>query len=93
VIVRVPCAEGTLAIDLRDPSTSSLVWRAIARDEQRDPIKLQDRLDDMVRKRSISILSNPRSHAAVSAQPNYPACLEVRPWSFWSASSAASWLE
>jgi hypothetical protein len=46
----VPCAEGTLVIDLRDPSTSSLVWRAIARDEQRDPMKLQDKLDDMVRK-------------------------------------------
>ena len=42
--------------------------------------------------RSISIRPNPSSHAAVSAQPDYPACLEVRPWSFWSASSAASWL-
>jgi hypothetical protein len=28
--VRVPYAEGTLVIDLRDPTTRSLVWRAIA---------------------------------------------------------------
>ncbi|HYL38567.1 MAG TPA: DUF4136 domain-containing protein [Bryobacteraceae bacterium] len=49
-IVRVPYAEGTLVIDLRDPSTRSLVWRAIASDQQRDPMKLQGKLDDMVRK-------------------------------------------
>jgi len=28
--VRVPYAEGTLVIDLRDPATRSLVWRTIA---------------------------------------------------------------
>jgi hypothetical protein len=28
--VRVPYAEGTLVIDLRDPTTRALVWRAIA---------------------------------------------------------------
>ncbi len=49
-IVRVPYAEGTLVIDLRDPTTRSLVWRGIATDEQRDPNKLQGKLDDMVRK-------------------------------------------
>jgi len=49
-IVRVPYAEGTLVIDLRDPTTRSLVWRAIARDEQRDPMKLEGKLDDMVKK-------------------------------------------
>jgi hypothetical protein len=49
-IVRVPYAEGTLVIDLRDPSTRSLVWRAIATDEQRDPAKLQGKLDNMVKK-------------------------------------------
>lgn len=49
-IVRVPYAEGTLVIDLRDASTRSLVWRAIASDEKRDPAKLQGKLDDMVRK-------------------------------------------
>ena len=49
-IVRVPYAEGTLVIDLRDPTTRSLVWRAIATDEQRDPTKLQGKLDSMVRK-------------------------------------------
>jgi hypothetical protein len=49
-IVRVPYSEGTLVIDLRDPTTRSLVWRAIATDEQRDPNKLQGKLDSMVRK-------------------------------------------
>ena len=49
-VVRVPYAEGTLVIDLRDPSTRSLIWRAIATDEQRDPTKLQGKLDSMVRK-------------------------------------------
>jgi Domain of unknown function (DUF4136) len=38
---RVPYAEGTLVVDLRDPSTRSLVWRAIAS---------VDKLEDMVRK-------------------------------------------
>jgi hypothetical protein len=49
-IVRVPYAQGTLVIDLRDPSTRSLVWRAIATDEKRDPAKLEGKLNDMVRK-------------------------------------------
>jgi hypothetical protein len=29
-VVRVPYSEGTLVIDLRDPTTRSLVWRGIA---------------------------------------------------------------
>lgn len=49
-IVRVPYAEGTLVIDLRDPTTRSLVWRSIATEEQRDPTKLQGKLDNMVKK-------------------------------------------
>jgi hypothetical protein len=49
-IVRVPYAEGTLVIDLRDPATHSLVWRAIATEEKRDAIKIEGKLDDMVRK-------------------------------------------
>ncbi len=49
-VVRVPYAEGTLVIDLRDPRTRSLVWRAIAREEKRDPAKIEGKLDDMVRK-------------------------------------------
>jgi hypothetical protein len=49
-IVRIPYAEGTLVIDLRDPSTRSLVWRSIATEEQRDPTKLQGKLDNMVKK-------------------------------------------
>jgi Domain of unknown function (DUF4136) len=49
-VVRVPYAEGTLVIDLRDPATRSLVWRSIATEEQRDPTKLQGKLDNMVKK-------------------------------------------
>jgi hypothetical protein len=48
--VRVPYTEGTLVIDLRDPSTRSLVWRGIASEEKNDPSKIQGKLDDMVRK-------------------------------------------
>lgn len=49
-IVRVPYTEGTLVIDLRDPSTRSLVWRAIATEEKSDATKIQSKLDDMVKK-------------------------------------------
>ncbi|HEV2198890.1 MAG TPA: DUF4136 domain-containing protein [Bryobacteraceae bacterium] len=49
-IVRVPYAEGTLVIDLRDPTTRSLVWRGIAREEKNDPSKIEGKLEDMVRK-------------------------------------------
>jgi hypothetical protein len=49
-VVRVPYTEGTLVIDLRDPSTRSLVWRGIAREEKQDPYKIEQKLDDMVRK-------------------------------------------
>jgi hypothetical protein len=49
-IVRVPYAQGTLVIDLRDPTTRSLVWRAIATDEKREAEKLEGKLHDMVRK-------------------------------------------
>jgi len=49
-IVRVPYARGTLVIDLRDPATRSLVWRAIATDEKSDATQLVGKLHDMVRK-------------------------------------------
>ncbi len=49
-VVRVPYTEGTLVIDLRDPRTRSLVWRAIAREAKSDPNKIQGRLDAMVKK-------------------------------------------
>ncbi len=49
-IVRVPYTEGTLVIDLRDPSTRSLVWRSIASEEKSDPAKIESKLDDMVKK-------------------------------------------
>ena len=48
--VRVPYAEGTLVIDLRDPSTHSLVWRAISSEDKEDPNKIEGKLDDMVKK-------------------------------------------
>jgi hypothetical protein len=48
--VRVPYTEGTLVIDLRDPKTMSLVWRAIAREDKSDALKIEGKLDDMVRK-------------------------------------------
>jgi hypothetical protein len=48
--VRVPYAEGTLVIDFRDPTTRSLVWRAIASEEKTDPNKIEGKLNDMVKK-------------------------------------------
>ena len=47
---RVPYAEGTLVIDLRDPGPHSLVWRGIASEEKSDPAQISKKLDDMVRK-------------------------------------------
>ncbi len=49
-VVRVPYSEGTLVIDLRDPSTRSLVWRAIASEEKSDASKIAGKLDSMVKK-------------------------------------------
>jgi Domain of unknown function (DUF4136) len=49
-VVRVPYTEGTLVIDLRDPSSRSLVWRGIASEEKSDGAKIEGKLDDMVRK-------------------------------------------
>lgn len=49
-VVRVPYAEGTLVIDLRDPTTRSLVWRAIASEEKSDVNKIEGKLNDMVKK-------------------------------------------
>ena len=49
-VVRVPYAEGTLVIDLRDPTTRSLVWRGIATEEKPNPEKLSEKLGDMVKK-------------------------------------------
>lgn len=48
--VRVPYAQGTLVINLRDPMTKSLVWRSIATQEKNEPSKIAGKLDDMVRK-------------------------------------------
>lgn len=48
--VAVHYSEGTLVLDLRDTKKRELVWRAIAREEQRDPMKIRGHLDDMVKK-------------------------------------------
>jgi len=48
--VAVHYSEGTLVIDLRDNSTHSLVWRAVAVEHQNDPNKLEGKLEDMVKK-------------------------------------------
>jgi hypothetical protein len=48
--VRVPYSEGTLVIDLRDASSRSLVWRAIANEDKSDPSKIAGKLGDMVKK-------------------------------------------
>jgi len=37
-------------IDLRDPSTRSLVWRAIASEDKGDATQIEGKIDDMVRK-------------------------------------------
>jgi hypothetical protein len=49
-VVRVPYMEGTLVIDLRDATVHALVWRAIASVEKSDAVKIQSKLDDMVKK-------------------------------------------
>lgn len=49
-VVRVPYAEGTLVIDLRDTASRSLVWRGIAREEKSSAADVAKKLDDMVRK-------------------------------------------
>jgi hypothetical protein len=49
-VVRVPYTEGTLVVDLRDPNTRSLIWRAIAREDKGDASKIEGKLDDMVKK-------------------------------------------
>jgi uncharacterized protein DUF4136 len=49
-VATMPYTEGTLVLDLRDPSTRSLVWRAIASEEKNDAVKIEGKLDDMVRK-------------------------------------------
>jgi hypothetical protein len=49
-VVRVPYTEGTLVIDLRDPTEQALVWRGIATDEKNDARAVERKLDDMVRK-------------------------------------------
>jgi hypothetical protein len=42
--------EVTLPIDSRDPTTRSLVRRAIASEDKTDSNKIEGKLDDMVRK-------------------------------------------
>jgi hypothetical protein len=48
--VRVPYTAGSLVIDLRDSESRTLVWRAAAHEESRDPATIERKLDDMVKK-------------------------------------------
>jgi hypothetical protein len=49
-VARVPYSEGTLVIDMRDPSTRSLVWRGIASESESNPTKIAGKLDNMAKK-------------------------------------------
>ena len=42
--------EGTLIIDLLDGASRELLWRAVVAENERDPAKIQGRLDEMVKK-------------------------------------------
>lgn len=48
--VTTPNTEGTMVIDLRDAATRQLVWRTIAEEDEPNPSKLAEKLDDMVKK-------------------------------------------
>lgn len=49
-VIKVQNTQGTMVIDMRDPSTKSLVWRAVATEDEPNPSKLAEKLDDMVKK-------------------------------------------
>jgi hypothetical protein len=42
--------EGTLIVDLRDPTKQALIWRAIAIENKSDAPHVESKLDDMVKK-------------------------------------------
>ena len=42
--------EGTLVLDLRDPTKQVLIWRAIAVENKSDAAHVEGKLDDMVKK-------------------------------------------
>lgn len=49
-VINVPQSEGTLVIEIHDSATNSLVWHSTTSDSERNPIKLSEELDDMVKK-------------------------------------------
>lgn len=49
-VVALHYTEGTLILDLRDAKQHELVWRAIAIEDKSDPMKIKDKLEDMVKK-------------------------------------------
>jgi hypothetical protein len=49
-VMRVPYTEGELVIDLHDPITRAVLWRATAREEKTEIGHIVAKLDDMVRK-------------------------------------------
>jgi hypothetical protein len=42
--------EGTLIVDLRDPTKQALIWRAIAIEDKSDAAHVEGKLEDMVKK-------------------------------------------
>ncbi|MEO8099167.1 MAG: DUF4136 domain-containing protein [Acidobacteriota bacterium] len=49
-VVRDQYTEGTLIIDLRSRLDQELVWRAIVSEDEKNPAKIEGRLDEMVKK-------------------------------------------
>jgi hypothetical protein len=49
-VVKVPNAQGLMVIDMRDTATRSMVWRAVVNEDEPNPSKLAEKLDDMVKK-------------------------------------------
>ena len=49
-IVKVANAQGLMVIDMRDTATRSMIWRAVVNEDEPNPSKLAEKLDDMVRK-------------------------------------------
>jgi hypothetical protein len=49
-VIATHFTEGTLVLNFRDAKTHGLIWRAIVIEDKGDPMKLQKKLDDMVKK-------------------------------------------
>ena len=49
-VVVTGATAGNLVIDLRDAAKRELVWRAIVHDREKNAARVEDKLDDMVKK-------------------------------------------